>query len=221
MALPGTSRHKAFSTVLISSLFCLLALATVATAAGPPKPDFYARRDYVGLSAYWVGVADINRDGIPDLVANASGYTQVLFGNGNGTFRPGANSDVVASSINSSVLTDLNGDGKVDLVQAGTGPGAYPSPQGIGVSLGNGDGTFQYGVFYEVLDSGFGGGLVLGDFNGDGMPDVAATGASGVWLFTGNGNGTSIRGCWLSRCQPQLAESQRPTSMATTKWTWW
>lgn len=31
--------------------------------------------------------------------------------------------------------------------------------------------------------------LVLGDFNGDHIPDVAAAGTSGVWLFTGKGSG--------------------------------
>jgi len=31
---------------------------------------------------------------------------------------------------------------------------------------------------------------VVGDFNGDGIPDVAVAGSSGVWLFTGKGGGT-------------------------------
>lgn len=163
----------------------LMAL-NAAWAADPEIPTFYARRDYVGLRSLSVGVADTNGDGIPDLVANANGYIEVLFGNGNGNFRPGANSNVVV--VGPSVLADLNGDGKVDLVQGGTGPGGN-YPEGIGVSLGNGDGTFQYGVFYQVADNNFGY-LVVADFNGDGIPDVAATGASGVWLFTGKGDGT-------------------------------
>jgi hypothetical protein len=48
---------------------------------------------------------------------------------------------------------------------------------------------FKYGTFYQVPDTGTAY-LVVGDFNGDGIPDVAATGASGVWLFTGKGDGT-------------------------------
>jgi hypothetical protein len=44
-------------------------------------------------------------------------------------------------------------------------------------------------VLYPINDSG-GGFLVLGDFNGDGILDVAAPGNTRVWLFTGKADGT-------------------------------
>jgi hypothetical protein len=45
-------------------------------------------------------------------------------------------------------------------------------------------------VFYQAgNDTGIGN-PVVGDFNGDGIPDVVAVGSSGVWLFTGKGGGT-------------------------------
>lgn len=55
------------------------------------------------------------------------------------------------------------------------------------VALGQGDGTFTTGVTFlppsEALD------LLIGDFTGDGLTDLAATGPS-VVVFPGNGDGT-------------------------------
>ncbi len=79
-------------------------------------------------------------------------------------------------------LSDLNGDGKSDLISL---------QNGLLVSLGKGDGTFAPGV-------GVGGPNMLpeiGDLNGDGTPDLAAVygGTSGsgyVSVLLNNGDGT-------------------------------
>src|ERR1022692_1842832 len=157
---------------------CFLASLAAALAA-PKMPTFFARRDYPGLLTYFLQVADTNGDGIPDLIVSGPSL-EVLFGNGDGTFRPGPSSPCGSSAV-SFVATSLLGDGKLDLV--------VPVQEGIAVCPGNGDGTFQSGVSYPVNDSGINF-LVLGDFNGDGILDVAATGNQGVWLFTGKGDGT-------------------------------
>jgi hypothetical protein len=61
-------------------------------------------------------------------------------------------------------------------------------PGGMAICLGNGDGTFSSGIFYQSgsddPDS-----VVVGDFNGDGIPDVVTAGSQ-VWLFTGQGGGS-------------------------------
>jgi hypothetical protein len=165
---------------------CLLACYS-AGAAGPPRSTFSARRDYIGLYSQHVVVADVNGDGISDLIANDGGAVLVLFGNGDGTFRTGPTTLTGLLYAGSFVAVDINGDGKADLALAGNTPtGAW----GIGVCLGNGDGTFQPAVFYPAGKDNEISYLVLGDFNGDHILDAATPGASGVWLFTGQGNGT-------------------------------
>jgi len=159
---------------------CLAAVAATAVAATPTLPKFLARRDYIGLHSYWVQVGDTNGDGIPDLIADWFGQFEVLFGNGDGTFRSGP-SQIIGNGETSFVAADVNGDGIVDLV--------LPAGSGVEICLGKGDGTFQTGVTYGVNDGSMYY-AVVGDFNNDGIPDVASPGIMGVWLFTGKGDGT-------------------------------
>jgi hypothetical protein len=99
---------------------------------------------------------------------------------GDGTFRTGVYSFGVDYSF-SFAAPDLTGNGTADVV--------FSVANGISVCLGNGDGTFQPAVSYTVNDSNFGF-VVVGDFNGDHILDVATPGLLGVWLFTGRGDGT-------------------------------
>jgi hypothetical protein len=94
---------------------------------------------------------------------------------------------------NSAVVADFNGDGIADLAisHGGIDAGA------VSISLGNGDGTFQPEVSYatgSVADS-----VAVGDFNGDGILDLAVANSYGsgapvpygtVSILLGNGDGT-------------------------------
>ncbi len=53
---------------------------------------------------------------------------------------------------------------------------------GVGVNLGNGDGTFQSSIFSlsSVSLETTGSAVVVGDFNGDGIPDIAELLPQGV-----------------------------------------
>ena len=121
-------------------------------------------------------VADVNRDGNPDLVFVGNPIF-VMLGNGNGTFQNAITGPVVLIQARSTV-NDFDGDGAPDIVVA--------TYSGIAFLKGNGDGTFQNPV-YSVFASLFGGEFQVEDVNGDGKLDLVST---GVFVFLGNGDGT-------------------------------
>jgi hypothetical protein len=169
--------------------------------------------DSGGYLPWSLAVADVNGDGIPDLIAaNGSlsldapyiGSVSVLLGNGDGTFLPpifyetiGANQNGPNSS--SLAVGDVNGDGNLDLIVA-TWCLSFNSCSsgGVNVLLGNGDGTFQPAVAYASGASGATS-VAIADVNGDGKPDLlianACTGncnpgEGGVSVLLGNGDGS-------------------------------
>jgi hypothetical protein len=139
--------------------------------------------------------ADFNGDGKPDLAtetAFSTGSTPigVYLGNGDGTFQPEVNTNL-SQPAGGIAAGDFNGDGKADLATVFLNcVNNICSPGDAVVLIGNGDGTFQPPVQYTVgLQPE---NLVVGDFNGDGKPDLAVSnyGASTVSILLGNGDGT-------------------------------
>jgi hypothetical protein len=137
-----------------------------------------------------VAVGDFNGDGVPDLaVANyGSDTVSVLLGQGDGTFRPATNYFVGFDPI-SVAVGDFNGDGILDLAVANQGSSPDYADGNVSVLLGQGDGTFRSARNYTA---GIGpSSVVVGDFNGDGIPDLAVADAGGgASVLLGNGDGT-------------------------------
>ena len=132
----------------------------------------------LGNAPFLLSVADLNGDGIDDLViADGSGFVESYLGSASGTFTPAPQS--AALSPTAMVVADVTGDGKPDLITQ------------VGVYSGNGDGTFSASpVFQFPASSGNNAtGISVGDLNGDGLPDIGII-ASGLSVFLNAGSGT-------------------------------
>ena len=148
----------------------------------------------VGYATNYLAVADLNGDGIPDIVGTSLaigedwGEIFVLLGKGNREFQKPIHFPSGGYQPQGIAVADLNHDGIPDLVVANFGKA--PPYGNISVLLGKGDGTFAKPVAYNPgRDPSE---LALADFNGDGNVDVAVVGQSryDIWVLMGNGDGT-------------------------------
>lgn len=141
---------------------------------------------------------DFNGDGIPDVAVAVlqvpgnwpySGAVAMLLGDGTGNFNPVAASTQAGNNPVYIVASDFNGDGNLDLAMVGQ-QGGFANVSGLSVLLGNGDGTFSNGD-YAIASNNLFGALAVGDFNLDGIQDIAVVNflSGTVSILLGNGDG--------------------------------
>jgi hypothetical protein len=134
-----------------------------------------------------VAIADINGDGIPDIItSNYNGLTLVFINNtaanaATPSFAaPVAVAGIAADGGQDLAVADINGDGKPDIVSGNATNDVYvalnTTPTGstmpsfsTPVSLPTGN-NFSIGVY----------GVTIGDLNRDGIPDIAAASFGGA-----------------------------------------
>jgi hypothetical protein len=164
---------------------------TVSVLLGHGDGTFLTAQSYAaGVYPQSVAVGDFNGDGILDLaVANFAYYgtVSVLLGKGDGTFLTAVTYPTAGKWPRSVAVGDFNGDGKQDLAVANQGD-YYGNGQGVSVLLGNGNGTFQAPLAFGIDTHPTA--VAVGDFNGDGKPDLAVASSSGVSVLLGKGDGT-------------------------------
>jgi hypothetical protein len=118
------------------------------------------------------------------------GNVDVWLGNGDGTFRAVLNSLTIAAA-NGMAVADFNSDGIPDIAVT-QNVCSTECTSNVVILLGNGDGTFTSQQTAPVTNVLYGfGAITAGDFNGDGIADLAVTEQSGaIVVLLGNGDGT-------------------------------
>jgi hypothetical protein len=127
---------------------------------------------------------DFNGDKKIDLAVRDVQGISLLLGNGNGTF-VAQTAQNVPQTVGTIHLANFTGSGKLSLIASST------SGAPTAVLPGNGNGTF--GTPIPLPASCQTENAIVGDFNGDKIPDIAfnVTGSGGgVAVCLGNGNGT-------------------------------
>ena len=156
-----------------------------------------------------VAAADLNGDGIPDVVTGNSDADTltILLGGGGGRFTEAPGSPVATGSAPSRVaIGDFNSDGKLDLAETNYNSGT------VTILLGNGDGTFTSALNSPVAVGRGTLSVAVGDFSGDGILDLATANVvdNTVTILLGNGNGTFSQ----AANSPQRVVGSSPSSVA-------
>jgi hypothetical protein len=176
------------------------AATAVAVLLNSGSGGFAARAEFpVGGNMQDLAAGDFNGDGNVDLAVTINNQQiglSLLAGNGDGTFDPAVNLPNSAGADSPSIVaTDLDGDARVDLVIAHSMScyvASCVTSELMSVLMGNGDGTFQPARLVQV-----GRGMAkiaVGDFNRDGIKDLAIAGdSSRLYRLYGVGDGTFVQ----------------------------
>ena len=159
-----------------------------ARGAGDDAPFSFATTTHaVGLGPLFVASGDLDGDGAPDLVAASSGSATVsvllqrVGGNGSATLAA-ARELAVGPNPRAVAVADLDADGDLDLVTIN-----FPAFEvgSLSILLGDGRGAFAGEMRHDIGDNPHA--LVVDDFDGDGILDVAVAHTFTVSCFRGEG----------------------------------
>jgi Bacterial Ig-like domain (group 3)/FG-GAP-like repeat len=188
-------------------------------------PAYYAK--FAGAPVF----ADLNGDGYLDIAAfdaNPTATPQVSVFLNQGATAPGVFGSPVQYAVPNGAtylsVGDFNGDGKQDLITPiiSSVPGAQLAFNGFSVLYGNGDGTLNPPKTQSIAPFN---GFTTGDFNGDGVTDLAFLLAptpnslfTSVQILLGSNSGTFSQGAALpvAAAPPPQQMLQPITAVALT-----
>lgn len=132
-----------------------------------------------GTFSQTMRTADVNSDGLLDVLAVYDGELVLSLNRGNGRFQTDR-LGTVGKFVRDILVTDANGDGNQDLYFQASGR--------IRLLLNDGNEHFTFSALYANF-SGPEGNLNLSDVNADGLSDLVTFGPGGVVAFLNHGEG--------------------------------
>ncbi|HEY2468043.1 MAG TPA: FG-GAP-like repeat-containing protein [Terracidiphilus sp.] len=148
---------------------------------GDGKGNFPTSGPELDTNTNFIAAGDFNGDRKADLAALDGSTFEILIGKGDGTFASPVTYSVGLNPV-FVLQTDLNGDGKKDIIVVNQGG------NDVSILLGRGDGTFLPQKTFAAGTAPVS--AAVGDFNRDGKIDIAVASSAGISVLLGNGNGT-------------------------------
>jgi hypothetical protein len=190
-----------FSKILAQGLYvnhCLFSLLFALSAVVCSAQSFQNPRSIpVDMNPDTVSVADLNNDGLPDLIVGVGNNStqlqvEIFLADKSGSYSLASKFSLPSGVSLLCKPTDLNGDRKIDLICPGL---TMPSGNGIVLAyMGNGDGTFQAPISTAVGPLNQNSTITAAaDINGDGHVDLVVTLGSTsfnyIYVLLGDGAG--------------------------------
>jgi hypothetical protein len=152
---------------------------------GNADGTFQSPKLYDGVDGA-LSAADFNGDGLPDLFLDSFGWSETILINKGGnsgfgsavSYRSGVEPQL---GVSSALGTDLDGDGRADIVVNA------PNLTSVGVLLNHGQ-KLSAAQSYRTKGT-LPRGMAVADFNNDGRPDIAVGDDGGITLFLQRPNG--------------------------------